>query len=33
MDSGSDRKNTPEFRPTAVKQVMEGGRSVPAVAR
>ncbi|MBK8335516.1 MAG: transposase [Sterolibacteriaceae bacterium] len=33
MKTGSDRKYTPEFRAAAVKQVMDGGRSVPAVAR
>ncbi len=33
MKTGSDRKYTPEFRAAAVKQVMDGARSVPAVAR
>jgi transposase len=33
MKSGSDRRYTPEFRDAAVKQVIEGGRSVAAVAR
>lgn len=31
MKIGSDRKYTPELRAAAVKQVMDGGRSVPAV--
>jgi len=33
MKTGSDRRYTPEFRAAAVRQVMDGGRSVPAVAR
>ena len=33
MKSGPDRRYTPEFRDAAVKQVIEGGRSVSAVAR
>ena len=33
MKAGSDRRYTPEFRSDAVKQVIEGGRSVAAVAR
>jgi len=33
MKVGSDRKYTSEFREAAVKQVIEGGRSVPSVAR
>ena len=33
MKSGPDRRYTPEFRDAAVKQVIEGGRSVAAVAR
>ena len=33
MKTGSDRKYTAEFRDSAVKQVVEGGRSMPAVAR
>ncbi len=33
MKTGSDRKYTAEFRDSAVKQVMEGGRSQAAVAR
>ena len=33
MKTGSDRSYTVEFRDTAVKQVMEGGRSMSAVAR
>jgi transposase len=33
MKAGSDRKYTAEFRDSAVKQVVEGGRSVAAVAR
>jgi transposase len=33
MKTGSDRKYTAEFRDAAVKQVMEGGRSLAAVAR
>lgn len=32
MKSGPDRRYTPEFRDAAVKQVMEAGRSVSAVA-
>ena len=33
MKTGTDRKYTPEFRQAAVKQVLEGGRSMPTVAR
>ena len=33
MKAGSDRSYTVEFRDAAVKQVTEGGRSMPAVAR
>jgi transposase len=33
MKAGPDRRYTPEFRDAAVKQVMEGGRSLAAVAR
>ena len=33
MKTGTDRKYTVEFRDSAVKQVVEGGRSMPAVAR
>jgi transposase len=33
MKSGFDRKYTADFRDAAVKQVLEGGRSVSAVAR
>ena len=33
MKAGPDRRYTCEFRDAAVKQVMEGGRSVAAVAR
>jgi transposase len=33
MKSGPDRRYTPESRDAAVKQVIEGGRSVAAVAR
>ena len=33
MKTGSDRKYTTEFRDSAVKQVVEGGRTMPAVAR
>lgn len=33
MKTGPDRRYTPEFRDAAVKQVIEGGRSVAAVAR
>jgi transposase len=33
MKTGSDRKYTAEFRDSAVKQVMEGGRGQAAVAR
>ena len=33
MKAGPDRKYTESFRGSAVKQVVEGGRSVPAVAR
>jgi transposase len=33
MKTGSDRKYTAEFRDSAVKQVMEGGRGMAAVAR
>ena len=33
MKVGSDRKYTKEFRESAVKQVVDGGRSMPSVAR
>jgi transposase len=33
MKTGSDRQYTEEFRQAAVKQVIEGGRSIPQVAR
>lgn len=33
MKSGPDRRYTPEFRDAAVKQVIDGGRPVAAVAR
>jgi transposase len=33
MKTGSDRKYTVEFRNSAVKQVLEGGRSLSSVAR
>ncbi|KAB2871239.1 MAG: transposase [Burkholderiaceae bacterium] len=33
MKAGTDRKYTAEFRDSAVKQVIEGGRSLAAVAR
>jgi len=33
MKAGSDRKYTSEFREAAVKQVINGGRSMPSVAR
>ena len=33
MKTGSDRKYTAEFRDSAVKQVMDGGRGMAAVAR
>jgi transposase len=33
MKAGPDRRYTPEFRDAAVKQVIEGGRAVAAVAR
>jgi transposase len=33
MKTGSDRKYTAEFRGAAVKQVIEGGRGMAAVAR
>ena len=33
MKVGTDRKYTPEFREAAIKQVVEGGRSMPSVAR
>ena len=33
MKAGPDRRYTLEFRDAAVKQVIEGGRSVAAVAR
>ena len=33
MKAGSDRKYTNEFREAAVKQVINGGRSMPSVAR
>lgn len=31
--SGPDRKYTQEFRVAAVKQVVDGGRSIPQAAR
>src|SRR5665213_3174801 len=33
MKAGPDRRYTPEFRDAAVKQVIEGGRAIAAVAR
>lgn len=33
MKTGADRKYTEEFRDAAVRQVIEGKRSVPSVAR
>jgi transposase len=33
MKAGSDRSYTAEFRDSAVKQVIDGGRSMSAVAR
>src|SRR3989304_6020643 len=33
MKSGPDRKYTQEFRLSAVKQEIDGGRSIPQVAR
>jgi transposase len=33
MKTGSDRKYTAEFRDSAVKQVLQGGRGMAAVAR
>ena len=33
MKAGTDRKYTTEFRDSAVKQVIDGGRSISAVAR
>jgi transposase len=33
MKAGSDRKYTAEFRDSAVKQVIDGGRGMAAVAR
>ncbi len=33
MKAGSDRKYTAEFRDAAVKQVIQGGRGMAAVAR
>ena len=33
MKAGTDRRYTAEFRDVAVKQVIEGGRSLSAVAR
>jgi transposase len=33
MKAGPDRKYTVEFREAAVRQVLDGGRSVPQVAR
>lgn len=33
MKAGSDRKYTAEFRDAAVKQVVEGGRTLAAVSR
>ena len=33
MKVGSDRKYTPAFREAAIKQGVDGGRSLPSVAR
>ncbi len=33
MKAGPDRKYTAEFREAAVRQVLDGGRSLPQVAR
>ena len=33
MKAGPDRRYTPEFRDAAIKQAMEGERSIAAVAR
>ena len=33
VDGRTDRKYTPEFREAAIKQMIEGGRSMPSVAR
>ena len=33
MKAGPDRRYTPEFRDAAVKQVIDGGRTVATVAR
>lgn len=33
MKTGADRKYTEEFRAAAVKQVIDGKRSIPSVAR
>ena len=33
MKAGPDRRYTPEFRDSAMKQVIDGGRSVASVAR
>jgi transposase len=33
MKTGTDRRYTPEFREAAVKQVIEAGRPIAAVAR
>ena len=33
MKSGPDRRYTAEFRQAAVRQVLDGGRSMPSVAR
>jgi transposase len=33
MKAGPDRKYTAEFREAAVRQVLDGGRSKPQVAR
>ena len=33
MKAGTDRKYTTEFRDSAVKQVVDGGRGISAVAR
>ena len=33
MKAGPDRKYTADFREAAVRQVLDGGRSVPQVAR
>ena len=33
MKTGSDRKYTAEFRDSAVKQVVEGGRTMPVLRK